>query len=85
MRRAEYDWPLAQREAWCDWMRKHGLNPNDVALPGWVEADDASRTVRAVCYERDASGRIRIEGDEAVRSVVEVQLESRPMPLPVKS
>ena len=47
------------REAWCEWFRKHGIDPNVVAVPGWVWADDdASRITWDAYHHTDGKNPI---------------------------
>lgn len=73
-----------ERLTWCEWFRKHGVDPADVALPGWVERREDERQLAYEAFERDENGRITIaaSGDEAARTVRVVQLEAAPLPWP---
>lgn len=70
------------RLAVCDWLKAHGIDPCDVATPGWIELDDEARRVRWEAYRLDEHGRIPVVDGDAVREVHSMQLESPPLPFP---
>lgn len=72
------------RLIWCDWLRRHSIDPNDVAVSGEIVRDPARRTVSYEGFQRDDQGEIVIDHArlEARRVQVVVQLEAPPMPFP---
>lgn len=80
--------PEPVRLAVCDWLRTHGINPNDVAVPGWIERRPATYQVAYQGYEwetdDDGSPRPRLTDDrsDAIRRERVLQLEARPLPFP---
>lgn len=77
--------PGPWRLAMCEWFRKHGIDPTDVVVPGWVEIDDAARTITYRRYVRDAQGRVQLDPTrklESLKDAFTVQLESPALPLP---
>lgn len=80
--------PEEQRQAWCDWLRHHTVDPADVvANPtdgGFIERDPDARQVRYLAYDRDDKGRHVVApcGTKAVTSVHVVQLEAKPSAFP---
>lgn len=84
--RAEFDDrpPEQLRLAWCAWMRHHGIDPDVVPIPGWVERDEQARRVVLEVYVLDEQGRKVANEDQtvAVREVQVVQLEAAPSPFP---
>lgn len=87
VRRVDFDgafWGWPSRTDWCEFVRRFGFDPNLVAVPGFVEADDEARTISAECYVRAENGNLVIDetGDAAVRVVRVVQLESPALPMP---
>lgn len=73
------------RLVWCDWLRRHAIDPADVAVaPGWVEVDTSAYRISYLSYDHDEHGRRYFDpvaGDMA-RVVRTVQLDARPSPLP---
>lgn len=76
--RAEYDRlpPEPVRDAWCEWLTFHTVDPCRVIVPGWVERDEARRQIRYRALKLDDEG-------NPVIVVEVVQLEARPPPFPV--
>lgn len=74
--------PEPARLVWCDWLRRHSIDPNDVIVPGAIIRSVDLRRVVYLTMARDATGRPVVDGD-AVRTVERVvQLESPPQPFP---
>jgi hypothetical protein len=74
-----------ERCAWGEWMRHHGVDPNDVAIcPGWIERRPAERQVAWLAYQLNEHGRLRWDAarNDAVREIHVVQLEAVPSPWP---
>ncbi len=73
-----------ERHTWCEWFRQHGVDPADVALPGWVERRELERQLAYEAYKLDEAGRIAIDpsGDQPARTVRVIQLEAAPLPWP---
>lgn len=86
MNRVEFDVlpPEPERLLWCDWLRAHGIDPKDVALPGWIERSDRNFQITFSTYARDERGRIQLNAErtEALRSTRTVQLGEPPLPFP---
>jgi hypothetical protein len=53
-----FNWipPESDRAQWVSWLRRHGINPDDVPVPGWIEVDGARRQVRYLAIVRDENG-----------------------------
>jgi hypothetical protein len=76
-------WPTYR--AWMEWTRRMGLDPDMIAVPGYIEADDDARTVTAPCHVRSAKdGYIEMDdsGQSVLLTVLVVQLESPALPMP---
>lgn len=75
---AEGDWILMdpdERDEWCEWFQRHGIDPDEVAVPGSVVADDAARRISYVAWEKGELARVgRV-----------VQLEASALPFPAPS
>ena len=71
----------ADRDAWLEWMRRHGIDPNDVPVPGVLFRDPTNRRVTYTAYERDANGYVHVDGRPVVITRT-VQLEAGPEPFP---
>lgn len=79
----------AVRPAWkalLDWLRMHGLRPEDMPVENLIVRRLPERQVSAVFYEVDERGRRRLNsaGDGAVRRTLVVQLEAPPLPWPAE-
>lgn len=76
--------PESVRLAWCDWLRHHTIDPDYVAVPGFVEVDYATYRIRYLAYDRDDQGRKHLtpDGTRAAMSERTLQLEACPSPLP---
>jgi hypothetical protein len=81
--------PAEVRGPLCDWLRHHGIDPNDVCVsPGWIERDPHRRRVRYLTYGLDGRGQplrdpLALDHDELLRVAVAVQLEAEPSPFPL--
>lgn len=83
--RVEFDspWlPRPKRLAWCGWLKQHGIDPNYVALPGWIQRDEQRRRVYYLTFAFDTYGRPVFERGDFVTEPRFVQLEARPLPFP---
>lgn len=69
-------------EAWQTYLRRHGVDPDDVAVPGLLKADDTARTLSWLAYDRDAEGRIRRDDRGVVHVNRAVQLEAPALAFP---
>lgn len=89
------DFPApALRDVWCTWLRKHGIDPNQVLVaPGRIVADDAAREVRYQAMHLGWSQAHNRKGcpdperrsadvNEVCTEYIVVQLEGRPLPFP---
>lgn len=72
------------RIVWVDWFRRHGIDPNDVAVPGWVERRETDYQLCYASYRRNTDGQIIWDGatGEAVREWRVFQMEGPPLPWP---
>lgn len=68
----------------CEWLRRHGINPDDVAVPGWIERQTDLYRLAYEGYICDDQGNILINKarDAAQRRSTYVQLEGPPLPWP---
>lgn len=82
--RSWFDQPLQLRKRWCAWVIHHGINPNTVIVPGWIERRPAARQIAYLTAMFDADGRPRIREDrlDLLTEVRVVQLEAVPSPFP---
>lgn len=72
------------RLMWCEWLTHHGIDPDDVCVPGWIERREAERQVVWLAYSRDERGRVLLDDgrDDVQREVHVQQLEAHPSPFP---
>jgi hypothetical protein len=85
--RIEFDTmpPDAERTAWCEWLRRHGIDPNVVLVPGWIERRPEAYQVAYLSAELDEeTGHIRWDTERRVPVFVTAvaQLEGPPLPFP---
>jgi hypothetical protein len=76
--------PESERQEWCEWLRRHGINPSEVPVPGWIERRVPEYQVRIHVYTRNEQGAL-IKNAERTGAVTEtriVQLEGPPLPFP---
>jgi hypothetical protein len=76
--------PEAERLEWCEWLHRHGINPSDVSVPGWIERRVPEYRVAYLAYALNERGE-RYPNPEktgAVREERFVQLEGPPLPFP---
>lgn len=69
-------------DAWQTYLRRHGVDPADVAVPGLLKADDTARTLSWLTLDRDAEGRILLVDRAVVHVERTVQLEAPALPFP---
>jgi hypothetical protein len=62
-------------ETWAEWFVAYGIDPYDVCVPGWVEADDVQRTITYLAIVRDENGGITRE-----RRVLQLEAPALPFP-----
>lgn len=77
--------PPDERAVWCEWLRRHGIDPNVVLVPGWIERRLDTYQVAYLSAELDEeSGCIRWDRErrEPVYVTGIVQLEGPPLPFP---
>lgn len=75
--------PRAAREQWQAWLRHHGVDADDVAVPGMIERRPDARQVAYIAYELDENGRPVLGPNHQTLTVVRiVQLEAAPSPFP---
>lgn len=83
--------PELDRLAVCEWLQRHGVDPREVAVPGWIELRPERRQVAWAAYlwEEAADGEprriLRSAADAGIRRESVLQLEARPMPFPLSS
>jgi len=73
---------MPHNTAWFEWLRRHGIDFADLAVPGGIFRDVPKRRVVYSAYARDADGRVLVNGDRAVTTTRAVQLEAAPLPFP---
>lgn len=68
----------------CAWLRRHGVDPDMVAVPGWIERQPELCRLAWEGYVPDPEHRIRLNEarDGASRVAAFVQLEGPPLPWP---
>lgn len=74
--------PELFREAMCEWLRWHGVDPGHVAVPGRIERDEDARQVRYLTWCCLTSPGHRHLGAEVHHVERVVQLEAVPSPFP---
>lgn len=77
--------PEHARLRWCAWFRRHTIDPDDVAVPGFVGRDSDTYRITYLAYDRDEAGRVRLRPDDPdlPATVVRVcQLEACPSEFP---
>lgn len=82
-----YEWDRRmngiERYIWQDWFRKHGVDPSDIPIPGWVERRPEDYQLVFEVYDRKDGKFWRYrDGDNAARRTVVMQLEGPPLPFP---
>lgn len=72
------------RDLYKTWLTRHGIDPNHVAIPGWIGRNDELYQVRYETYRLDDAGNPMrtLDGEDVEREVVVVQLEGPPLPFP---
>ena len=85
--RVEFDEapPRAVREAWAEWLRKHGVDPSDVlASGGWIERRPDAYQLRYASLVKGPDGRYLYDQERrtAVRETRVFQMEGPPLPFP---
>jgi hypothetical protein len=77
--------PEPERRIWCEWLRAHGVDPCDVAVPGWIERREAARQLVWLSQEGAAAHGVDVCGNRVgwPTCILRVlQLESPPLPWP---
>lgn len=69
-------------ETWAEWFAAYGIDPRDVSVPGWVEADDVQRTITYLAIVRDENGRVIPALGGITRERRVFQLEAPALPFP---
>lgn len=74
----------SERLIWCEWLRKHGVNPNDVIATGWIERRPDAYQLAYLSIELDDDGRPRYDRqrDDFVWTERVFQMEGPPLPFP---
>ena len=49
--------PAGSGRRWCEWLKRHGIDPMDVVVPGWIDVDDEARAVRYLGFHRGPDAR----------------------------
>lgn len=84
--RAEFDKlpPRAERDVWCEWLRRHSIDPSEVLVPGWIERRPETYQVAYLSAEFAENGTMRWDRErgEPVYLVAVAQLEGPPLPFP---
>lgn len=78
--------PEHVRLIWCEWLRWHTIDPDDVLVaPGFIEIDTDACQIRYLTHDRDKTGRVLLTPDgQDVNKVVRVfQLEACPSEFPM--
>lgn len=79
------------RQVWCDWFRRHGVDPHSVVVGngparGFVETDSDAYQIRYLAFDLNEHGDRYVDPESvgmwAAQSVHVVQLEARPSPFP---
>jgi hypothetical protein len=70
--------------AWSDWLRQHGVDPRDVPLHGWVEADAERERITYLAYARGPRGEVLVAEDRrsARTEIRRAHLGHPPAPFP---
>lgn len=71
-----------RRRRWQEWLRRHGVDPNKVIVPGWIERREQEYRLAYESYELDEHGNPAWDNDDIVRVARFVQLEGPPLPFP---
>ena len=76
--------PRAEREAWCEWLRRHSIDPSDVVVPGWIERRPAAYQVAYLALVQGPDGFFRLDPTtrEWICTVRIAQLEGPPLAFP---
>ncbi len=77
--------PEAERRVWCEWLRRHSIDPDEVLVPGWIERRPGAYQVAYLSAEfDDETGMMRWnrERREPVYRAAVAQLEGPPLPFP---
>lgn len=75
------------RVAVCEWLRRHGIDPHTVVVPGWIERQPDRCRVAWLSSVRDEAGNIvsNEARDEFLTVERYVQLEGPPLPWPAEA
>jgi hypothetical protein len=76
--------PEAIRLMWCDWLTHHTIDPDTVAIPGFIEIDHDAYRIAYLAFDLNENGRPFLDASrkDAQKSVRVVQLEARPSDFP---
>lgn len=78
--------PEPQRLAVGHWLTQHGIEPLDVAVPGWIEVRRTRRQIAYRCYVWADREQLIVDVDDEGRPQYRepvLQLESPPLPFPL--
>lgn len=80
----EFPLPKDVREAWCQWLRRHSIDPGQVSAHGPIEVDTDARTIRFTAYDLDENGHRHAApgGKTAAQSTRTMQLDTPLAPFP---
>lgn len=83
-RRFRHRPPEQLRRLYCEWLRRHGVDPGEVALPGWIERRPQLGQLAYEAYQRGPDRTILADEarEKALREERVVQLEGAPLPWP---
>lgn len=76
--------PERERLEWCEWLHRHGINPSEVPVPGWIERHVQEYRVAYLAYALNERGQRYLNPGrtDAVREERYMQLEGPPQPFP---
>jgi len=74
--------PQAERLVWCEWFRRHGVDPKDVPIPTRIERHCDTYRLVYETFSKDAHGKPYYDLSDLVRVRTFVQLEGPPLPFP---
>lgn len=76
--------PPAERLVWCEWLRRHGVDPSDVVIPGFIERRPDRYQLAYEACARNPDGSYFLSADRQTVRVVHVfQMEAPPLPFPL--
>lgn len=79
--------PEPARKAVCEWLRRHGVDPNNVPLPGWIGRNEDTYQVVYLSFgvRDDPDGDwLECKAEDIVEVPRVVQLGGKPLPFPAE-